>query len=221
MIVVEGWPRAGSLGRKGFSGTVRFSKDAMRPIAALAIVVLLAVAGLAGYAVGFRTAPANTTTVTSTSTSVTTSTSYSLSISTTSSATVLLAQGATFEVQSSGDCQAGYISVPFNVTAVGATLAGRINASYPGVNIYVATAQQAQTILQGHPAAWVSWTNLSVSTGFVSGFEPGSYVLWIEGADMGCGAPVVTPLEQMTTVTIPEAVTLTPGMGPFIGGPFP
>jgi hypothetical protein len=178
------------------------------------------IAVLAGYAVGLGTTRASTITVTSTSTSVATSTSYSLSVSTTSGATVLLAQGATFEIQSSGDCQAGYISVPFNVTAVGATLAGRINASNPGVNIYVATAQQAQTILQGHPAAWVDWSNLSISTGFVSGYEPGSYVLWIEGADMGCGTSVVTPLEQMTNVTIPEAITLTPGM-PSIGGLLP
>jgi hypothetical protein len=191
----------------------------MRPIVVLAMVALVMVAGLAGYVVGFGTGRASTrVTGTSSSTSVVTSTSYSSSNSTASSATVILPEGATFQVQSSYDCLASHFAVPFNVTAAGATLQGRINASEPGVSVYLATAQQAQTTFQGHPEAYLFASSPSNSTGFLMGISPGaqSYVLWIEGTDMGCGASVVTPLEQMTTVTVPEAVTLTPGM-PSVG----
>jgi len=185
----------------------------MRPIVVLAVVALVAVAGLAGYAVVTGMGRTSTTTAGPSSfTSVVTSTRHSSSNPTTSSATVVLPEGATFQVQSSYDCLAGHLAFPFNVTATGATLEGRINASEPGVSIYISTAQQAQTTFQGHPAAWVFWDGLSNSTGFVGGYEPGSYVLWIEGADMGCEAGIVTPLEQMTTVTVPEAVTLTQGL---------
>jgi len=189
----------------------------MRPVAAITVVALVAVAGLAGYLAVAGTARTSTPTAgTSSSTSAVTSTSYS-SNSSTSSVTVILPEGATFQVQSSYDCLAGHLALPFNVTSAGATLEGRINASEPGVSVFVATAQQAQTTFQGHPTASVFASGPSNSTGFTIGISPGpeSYVLWIEGADMGCGSSIVTPLEQMTTITLPQAVTLTPGL-PFV-----
>jgi hypothetical protein len=195
----------------------------MHPIAVLAVVALVAAAGLAGYAVGAVTGRASTITPSApTSTHVITSTSHSSSNSTFSTnstfanATEILPEGATFQVQSSHDCLAGHLALPFNVTdPAGASLSGRINADQPGVSIYLSTALAARTTFQGHPADYLFVSGLNNSTGFAVGFLQGSYVLWIEGADIGCGTGVVTPLEQLITVTVTQEVTITPGL-PFI-----
>jgi hypothetical protein len=129
--------------------------------------------------------------------------------STVSTVTVVIPKGATFQVQSSFDCLAGNFAQPFNVTAP-SLLEGGIGAAEPGVTLYVSTAQGAQTIDLGHPASWVYTSGLTEATTFNLPLSPGSYVLWTEGADMRCGAKVVTPLEQMTTVIITQAVTVTP-----------
>ncbi len=156
-----------------------------------------------------------TTTTSSSSPSGVTTTSFSPSISTVSTdstlstVTVIVPQGATYPVQSSYDCLAGHFAQPFNVTT-NSLLAGEISASQPGVTLYVSTAQDAQTVELGHPAAWVYTSGLTNSTSFSLLLSPGSYVFWTEGADMGCGASTITPLEQLTTVTAIQAVTLTP-----------
>ena len=144
-----------------------------------------------------------------------TSTGFSPSVSTISAnstlstVTVIIPKGATFKVQSSFDCLAGHLAQPFNVTAT-SLLEGGIGAGEPGVTLYVSTAQDAQTTDLGHPASWVYTSGLTDSTIFNLPLAPGSYVLWTEGADMRCGASVVTPLEQLTTVIITQAVTVTP-----------
>jgi len=210
---------------RAFQGaTDRFTT--MRPIAVLAAVALVAVAGISGYVAGIGAGRSSTSTLTSISTTTVMVTSPSLTTTTvtntsnTSSPITILPEGATFQVQSSYDCLASYFAVPFNVTAAGATLQGRISASGP-VSIYLATAQDAQTTIQGHPASYESVTSPNYSTGFFIGISPGAYVLWVEGDDMGCGTPVpnptsvpsvVTPLEQITNVTVSQAVTLTPGL---------
>jgi hypothetical protein len=121
---------------------------------------------------------------------------------------VILPEGTTLQVSSSYDCVAGHYSVPFAVQDPSVFMGG-FNASRPGVTLYVATAQQASTVYQGHPSAWVFSTGLQNSTHFVFGITAGSYVAWIEGADLNCGATIVTPLEQLTTVNITEAFATT------------
>lgn len=154
-------------------------------------------------------------TVASSTSSLISSTSTPPSSSTVSTNTrrstgnVIIANGTTYQVSSSFDCVAGHSVQPFNVTAA-SVLEGRISAGNPGVTLYVSTAQQAQTTSQGHPAAWVYSSGLTNSTSLSVALTPGSYVLWTEGADMGCGATIVEPLEELTTVTVTQAVTLTP-----------
>jgi len=138
---------------------------------------------------------------------VTTSTSTSTGVGGTT--VVLVQQGSTYQVQSSYDCVAGHAAVPFNVTT-SSTLRGAIVATTPGITVYLATAQEVQTISAGHPASWIYSSGLTNSTSFSVLLQPGSYVLWTEGADLGCGATIVTPLEQMTTVTVTQAIELTP-----------
>jgi hypothetical protein len=149
---------------------------------------------IACYGLGCQNA---TTTVTASSTSLG------------PSATVILPMGGTYQVQSSYDCLAGHAAQPFNVTSTSA-LVGGVSAGQPGVTVYVATAQDSLTTDQGHPTAWLYSSGLTTSTSFSLTMAPGSYVLWTEGADMGCGSSTITPLEQLTTVTVMEAVTLTP-----------
>jgi len=186
-------------------------------VVAAGLSLLYRTGGLEGH-----TSTLNTTTPTSTTTggsssssSVVTSTSFSQSISTISTnstlstVTVIIPEGATFQVQSSFDCLAGHSVQPFNVTAT-SLLEGGMSAGSPGATLYVATAQDAQTISLGHPASWVYSSGPTNSTSFSLALTPGSYVLWTEGADMGCGASIVTPLEELTTVTVTQAVTVTP-----------
>jgi hypothetical protein len=186
---------------------------------AVAVVLVLTVAAGAGlfYMMGHLQAGTSTlsTTVASSSSEVN-STSFSASTSTVSAnstlatMTVIIPDGATYQVSSSFDCVAGHFAQPFNVTAT-SSLEGGISAGSPGVTLYVSTAQEAQTTVQGHPAAWAYSSGLTNSTSFSIVLSPGSYVVWIEGADMGCGATIVEPLEELTTVTVTQAVALTPG----------
>jgi hypothetical protein len=139
-----------------------------------------------------------------------TGTSCTGTVSTTTSSpgtSVIIPLGTAYQVQSSYDCVAGYVVQPFNVT-VASILQGAINATKPGVTLYVATLQDAGTTTMGHPAAWIYSSGLTNSTNFSVPLAPGSYVFWTEGADLGCGATIVTPLEQETTVTVTEAVAL-------------
>jgi len=191
--------------------------------AAVIVVVVAAGLGLLYLTGGLgqtstlnSTAPSSTTTARSSSpSSVASSTSSPQSSLTTSTnstlptPTVVLPNGTAFQVQSSFDCVAGHSVQPFNVTAA-SLLTGGISAGNPGVTLYVSTAQEAQTTNQGHPAMWVYTSGLVDSTSFSVALAPGSYVLWTEGGDLGCGAGIVTPLEELTTVTVTQAVTLTP-----------
>lgn len=120
---------------------------------------------------------------------------------------MILPQGSSYQVQSSLDCLAGHTAQPFNVTTA-SYLEGGISATPPGVTIYVSTAQEAQTTGQGHPTTWIYSTGLANLTTFAVLLTPGSYVFWTEGADLNCGASIITPLEMLTTVTVTQAVML-------------
>ena len=149
------------------------------------------------YTVQVQVVPPATTTTTSTSTG------------STSTGTVIVPQGTTYQVQSSYDCVAGHVAQPFNVTA-SSNLEGAISTGQPGVTIYVSNAQDVQDLNMGHPSLWVYTSGLTNSTSFKFLLVPGSYVIWIEGADLGCGASTVTPLEQLTTVTVTQTILLIP-----------
>jgi len=123
--------------------------------------------------------------------------------------TTIVSLGETYTIQSSYDCLAGHTNQTFVVTAP-SHLNGGLEGNAAGVMLYVATAQQALTISRGHPATWIYSSGVTNSTYFEVNLSPGEYVLWIEGADMGCGASVVEPLEYLTTVTVVQAVMLFP-----------
>jgi hypothetical protein len=120
----------------------------------------------------------------------------------------ILLDNTTFAVSSSLDCVAGHYSVNFSTPE--STLAGGFSAGPPGVTAYIATSQQANTTFQGHPTTYVYSTGLVNSSQFSVLLSPGSYVVWIEGADLNCGSSVVMPLEMLTQVNITQAFTLTP-----------
>ena len=120
---------------------------------------------------------------------------------------VVLAAGTTLNVSSSYDCVAGHYEVPF-VAQGHSVLSGGFNAGTPGVTVYVATAQQASTVFQGHPSTWVYSTGLRRSANFTVPLDSGSYVVWIEGADENCGATIGTPLEQLTVMNVTQAFTV-------------
>ena len=121
---------------------------------------------------------------------------------------VILPADTSFEVASSFDCVATHYSLNFGLSEQ-STLTGGFSAGAPGVTAYVATAQQAASTFQGHPATWVYSTGLVNSSSFSVVLSPGSYVVWIEGADQGCSSGIVTPLEMLTQVNITEGFTLT------------
>jgi len=127
----------------------------------------------------------------------------------TAAATDILSAGTSFTVTSSMDCVASHYSAAFYVPAI-ATLTGGFMAKAPGVTAYVATADDANTTFQGHPSNWVYTTGLATSAQVSIVLSPGSYVLWVEGADENCGSEIVTPLEMLTTVNITESVALSP-----------
>jgi|GEM_PF-631870 len=125
-----------------------------------------------------------------------------------STTSVILPVNTTLAVASSLDCVAGHYSLNFSVPEE-STLAGGFSAGAPGVTAYVATAQQANSTFQGHPTDWVYSTGLVNSSQFAVDLSPGSYVIWIEGADQNCGSQIVMPLEMLTQVNITESFTLT------------
>lgn len=125
-----------------------------------------------------------------------------------STTSVILPANSTLTVSSSYDCVAGHFSLNLS-SAEQSTLTGGFSAEEPGVTAYVATAQQAASTFQGHPASWVYSTGLVSSSHFAVVLSPGSYVVWIEGADQGCGSEIVMPLETLTQVNITEGFTLT------------
>lgn len=123
--------------------------------------------------------------------------------------TVLLPTGTRLAVSSSYDCVAGHYDVAF-ATEDRAELAGGFAATGPGVALYVATPQQALGLAQGHPSSYMYATGLTNGTTFSTVLPAGSYVLWIEGADLNCGAEVSMPLETLTSVNVTQAFLLTP-----------
>jgi predicted secreted protein len=125
-----------------------------------------------------------------------------------SATSVILPANTALAVVSSYDCVAGHYSLSFSVPEQ-SRLTGGFSAEAPGVTAYVATTQQTATTFQGHPATWVYSTGLLNSSHFAIVLSPGSYVVWIEGADQNCGSGIVTPLEMLTQVNITEGLTLT------------
>jgi len=121
--------------------------------------------------------------------------------------TVILPAGTAIQVSSSYDCVAGHYSLPFS-TQDEALLTGGFSAEAPGVTLYVATAQQASVVFQGHPSSWMYSTGLQNTSLFAIDIHAGTYVVWIEGANLNCGAHIVMPLERLTTVNITEAFTI-------------
>ena len=121
--------------------------------------------------------------------------------------TVILPTGTTIQVSSSYDCVAGHYSLPFG-TQDGAMFTGGFSAEAPGVTLYVATAQQASVVFQGHPSSWTYSTGLVNSSRFAISIPAGTYVVWIEGANLNCGAHVVMPLERLTMVNITEVFAI-------------
>ncbi len=120
----------------------------------------------------------------------------------------LLPAGASLEVTSSEDCLAGHASLNFPVQQQ-SVLSGGYSASSPGVTLYFSTSLQASDTYQGHPESWIFSTGLQSSSTFAVVLPPGSYVVWIEGADMNCGASVVTPLEMLTEVNVTQGFILS------------
>ncbi len=125
-----------------------------------------------------------------------------------SAASVILPANTTLEVSSSYDCVAGHYSLNFSVPGQ-SDLAGGFSSGAPGVTAYVATTLQAASTYQGHPASWVYSTGLENVSSFSVALSTGSYVVWIEGADLNCGSSTIMPLEMLTRVNITQAFTLT------------
>ena len=132
---------------------------------------------------------------------------YFVVTSTGTGSSVILPANTSLHVSSSYDCVAGHFSLQFSVPEQ-STLTGGFIAGAPGVTLYVATAQQASTTFQGHPADWVYASGLESPSRFSVSLSPGPYVVWIEGADLNCGSQIVMPLEQLTQVNITEGFTL-------------
>jgi hypothetical protein len=123
--------------------------------------------------------------------------------------TIILPAGTSLTVSSSFDCVAGNFQLQFNAPSQ-SLLTGAFVSQGPGVTLYVATQMQAASVFQGHPSDWVYSTGATNSTDFSFHLTGGSYVVWIEGADMNCGATVVTPLEMLTQVNVTQAFVLEP-----------
>ena len=124
------------------------------------------------------------------------------------STSVILPAGTSFTVSSSYDCVAGHYSVPFSSTGP-STLSGAFTARSPGVTLYVATSQQAASLTDGHPSAWLYSTTLTASGNFSVPVVAGPYLIWVEGADANCGASIVEPLEVLTQVNVTQSIVLS------------
>jgi hypothetical protein len=123
--------------------------------------------------------------------------------------TVLIPTGTSVTVSSSEDCVAGNFHLAF-ATRSSSVLTGGFAAGGQGVTLYVATSQQASNLFEGHPSQWVSSTGLEKSATFSVPLSQGDYVVWIEGADLNCGAQIVIPLEILTQVNVTQSFVLTP-----------
>ena len=121
---------------------------------------------------------------------------------------VLVPAGTSLTVSSSYDCVASHYSTEFN-TSGPSTLTGGFTARSPGVTLYVATAQQEASTTDGHPTTWLYSSGQTTSADFSLPLSGGGYVVWIEGADMNCGAQIVIPLEELTQVNVTQSFTLT------------
>ncbi len=124
------------------------------------------------------------------------------------SESVILSAGSSFSVSSSYDCVAGYHAITFNSTGR-STLSGAFSARSPGVTLFVATSIQAASTTEGHPTSWVYSTSLTTSGNFSVSVGAGSYLIWVEGADMNCGAQIVEPLEVLTPVNVTQSIVLS------------
>ena len=124
--------------------------------------------------------------------------------------TVLLPAGTDIVVSSSYDCVAGHFQLQFESQRESFLVGGFVTRN-PGASLFVATVKEALNVTQGHPSHWLYTTGLQNSTSFRIPVPQGTYVLWIEGADLNCGAKVVMPLEALTQVNITQSIGLTGG----------
>jgi hypothetical protein len=122
--------------------------------------------------------------------------------------TVILPAGTSVKVSSSYDCVAGNFQLQF-ASSASSVLTGGFAARSPGVTLYVSTVQEASNLTRGHPSQWVYTTGTQTSTRFEVPLSQGAYVLWIEGADLNCGARIVMPLEMLTQVNITQSFVVT------------
>jgi len=125
---------------------------------------------------------------------------------------VIIPGGTAIQVTSSYDCVASHYQVQFGSPGA-SVLSGAFVARNPGVTLYVATTLQASNLTRGHPSQWVYSTGLLNSTHLGVTLPQGTYVVWIEGADLNCGAKVVMPLEMLTSVNITESFLVTSAPG--------
>ena len=123
--------------------------------------------------------------------------------------TTIIPAGTRLTVSSSYDCAAGHYETQFSAPGL-SLLTGAFAAGPPGATLYVATSQQAAGLTHGHPFGWVYSSGLTNSTRFSVLLPGGSYVAWIEGADLNCGAALSTPLEVLTAVNVTQGFSLTP-----------
>jgi hypothetical protein len=123
---------------------------------------------------------------------------------------VLLPAGTSITVSSSYDCVAGHFQLQFASPGESYLVGGFVTGNL-GVSLYVATVQETQNLTQGHPSQWLYTTGTQNSTRFKVLIPQGAYVLWIEGADLNCGAKIVMPLEALTQVNITQSIGLTEG----------
>jgi len=178
---------------------VVMSMDRNTPIfAGVAILAILVVGATVVFVPTSSTASESGSSISTTSTG---------STATEPEGTAILPAGTVIQVSSSYDCVAGHYSLSFS-TESQALLTGGFSAGAPGATLYVATVQQASVVYQGHPSSWVYSTGLQNSSRFATSTPPGAYVVWIEGANLNCGARIVMPLERLTNVTITEAFVL-------------
>jgi hypothetical protein len=121
---------------------------------------------------------------------------------------VILPAGTSIEVSSSYDCAASHFNLQFT-SASGSFLTGGFVARSLGATLYVATLLEASNLTRGHPSQWIYTTGIQNSTRFEVSLSQGTYVIWIEGADLNCGAKIVMPLEALTQVNVTQSLVLT------------
>ncbi len=128
--------------------------------------------------------------------------------SSTGSGLVLIPAGTSFEVSSSYDCVAGHYAMDFTVQTE-SELTGTLSSGVVGLTLYVATLQQSGVTSEGHPSSWVYSEGVGNATSVSATLPQGSYVFWVEGADMNCNSSVVEPLEMLTKVVLASPLVLS------------